>query len=45
MHQLVYRGEECRQRLAGSGRRRDERIPPLTNRDPAALLRRRRRNR
>ena len=43
LQQVVERCQECRERLAGSGRRRDERISPLTNRDPAELLRRRRR--
>src|SRR5262249_61407498 len=43
LKQLVDAGEEGRERLARSRRRRDERVAARLNLAPAALLRRRRR--
>ena len=40
LEQLVDRGEERRERLAGAGRRGDERVPPCRDRLPRAQLRR-----
>ena len=43
LEQIVERGEERRERLAGAGRRRDQRVAAGPNRLPAVRLRRRRR--
>jgi hypothetical protein len=40
--QVVERGQEGRERLAGSGGSRNQRMPPLSDRLPAVALRRRR---
>ena len=42
-HEVIDGAEKCGERLPRSGRRGDERVPSVTNRRPAALLRRRRR--
>ena len=42
-HEIIDGAEKCGERLARSGRRGDERVASVTNRRPAALLRRRRR--
>ena len=39
LKQIVERRQKRRERLAGPRRRRDERVPPLANRRPAAALR------
>src|ERR1700741_1389112 len=42
LEEIGERGEKRRQRLAGTGRRGDERVPPLADRFPSSLLRDRR---